>query len=177
MNYRLTGLALASLLLAGCASSPKNDEPQGRSDPLEGFNRTMFNFNYNVLDPYVVRPAAVAWRDYVPVPARTGISNFLGNLNEPAAMVNSFLRGDPYRGMVHFNRFFLNTVLGLGGFIDVAGMANDKLAREEPPRFGGTLGTWPLATVLMWCCPVTAARRHVKMAVTMWIRSIRCWAG
>ena len=141
MNYRLTGLALASVLLVGCASSHDNNEPQGRSDPLEGFNRTMFDFNYNVLDPYVLRPVAVAWRDYVPVPARTGVSNFLGNLNEPAAMVNSFLRGDPYRGMIHFNRFFLNTVLGTGGFIDVAGMANDKLAREEPPRFGGTLGT------------------------------------
>lgn len=142
MNYRLTALALASVLLTGCASSQHTDEPQGRSDPLEGFNRTMFDFNYNVLDPYVVRPVAVAWRDYVPGPARTGIGNFLGNLNEPAAMVNSFLRGDPYRGMVHFNRFFLNTVLGLGGFIDVAGMANEKLAREEPPRFGNTLGTW-----------------------------------
>ncbi len=32
----------------------------GRSDPFEGFNRTMYNFNFNVLDPYVVRPVAVA---------------------------------------------------------------------------------------------------------------------
>ncbi|HCW46350.1 MAG TPA: phospholipid-binding lipoprotein MlaA, partial [Erwiniaceae bacterium] len=37
MNYRLTGLALASVLLVGCASSHDNNEPQGRSDPLEGF--------------------------------------------------------------------------------------------------------------------------------------------
>ncbi len=142
MNYRLTGLALASILLIGCASSTEKNEPQGRSDPLEGFNRTMFDFNYNVLDPYVVRPVAVAWRDYVPVPARSGLSNFLGNLDEPAAMVNAFLRGDPYRGMIHFNRFFLNTILGMGGFIDVAGRANPKLAKEEPPRFGGTLGSY-----------------------------------
>jgi phospholipid-binding lipoprotein MlaA len=35
----------------------------------------MYNFNYNVLDPYVVRPVAVAWRDYVPQPARNGLSN------------------------------------------------------------------------------------------------------
>ncbi|RWR01263.1 ABC transporter permease [[Pantoea] beijingensis] len=142
MNYRLTGLALASVLLVGCASSTNSDETQGRSDPLEGFNRTMFDFNYNVLDPYVLRPVAVAWRDYVPTPARTGLGNFMSNLDEPAAMVNSFLRGDPYRGMVHFNRFFLNTLLGMGGFIDVAGMANPKLAREEPQRFGGTLGSY-----------------------------------
>ncbi|MGV3347015.1 phospholipid-binding lipoprotein MlaA [Enterobacteriaceae bacterium LUAb1] len=142
MKYRLAGLVLASLMLVGCASSKDTSDRQGRSDPLESFNRSMFDFNYQVLDPYVLRPVAVTWRDYVPLPARNGLSNFLGNLDEPAAMVNSFLRGDPYRGMVHFNRFFLNTLLGVGGFIDVAGMANPKLAREAPPRFGGTLGTW-----------------------------------
>lgn len=55
-------------------------------------------------------------------------------------MVNYFLQGDPYQGMVHFTRFFLNTLLGMGGFIDVAGMANPKLQRVEPHRFGSTLG-------------------------------------
>ncbi|MBJ3814453.1 phospholipid-binding lipoprotein MlaA [Shimwellia pseudoproteus] len=139
MKFRLTGLALATTLLVGCASSA-NEDTQGRSDPFEGFNRTMYNFNYNVLDPYVLRPVAVGWRDYMPQPARTGISNFTSNLEEPASMVNDFLRGDPYKGMIHFTRFFLNTILGLGGLIDVAGMANPELRREDPHRFGSTLG-------------------------------------
>lgn len=82
----------------------------------------------------------MARRDYVPQPARNGLSNFTGNLEEPAVMVNYFLQGDPYQGMVHFTRFFLNTLLGMGGFIDVAGMANPKLQRVEPHRFGSTLG-------------------------------------
>lgn len=139
MNFRLTGLALAATILVGCASSA-DTQPQGRSDPLEGFNRTMYDFNFNVLDPYIVRPVAVVWRDYVPQPARNGLSNFTSNLEEPASMVNNFLQGDPYQGMVHFTRFFLNTLLGMGGFIDVAGMANPKLQRVEPNRFGTTLG-------------------------------------
>lgn len=139
MNFRLGGVLLASLLLMGCASS-KESAPQGNPDPLEGFNRTMFSFNYDVLDPYVVRPAAVVWRDYVPRPARNGLNNFFGNLSEPATMVNYFLEGDPYRAMIHFNRFFLNTLVGMGGLIDVAGMANPKLAKEEEHRFGSTLG-------------------------------------
>ncbi|BCG08556.1 MULTISPECIES: phospholipid-binding lipoprotein MlaA [Buttiauxella] len=139
MNFRLTGLALAATVLVGCASSA-DTQPQGRSDPLEGFNRTMYDFNFNVLDPYIVRPVAVVWRDYVPQPARNGLSNFTSNLEEPASMVNNFLQGDPYQGMVHFTRFFLNTLLGMGGFIDVAGMANPKLQRVEPNRFGTTLG-------------------------------------
>jgi len=139
MKYRLSALALATTVLVGCASSG-NGESQGRSDPLEGFNRTMYNFNFNVLDPYVVRPVAVAWRDYVPQPARNGLSNFTSNLEEPAIMVNFFLQGDPYQGMVHFTRFFLNTLLGMGGLMDVAGLSNEKLQRIEPHRFGSTLG-------------------------------------
>ena len=51
MNFRLSALALGATLLVGCASSSSGDQPQGRSDPLEGFNRTMFNFNFNVVDP------------------------------------------------------------------------------------------------------------------------------
>ncbi|MER1979370.1 VacJ family lipoprotein, partial [Pseudocitrobacter faecalis] len=74
--------------------------------------------------PYVLRPVAVAWRDYVPQPARTGLGNFTSNLEEPAVMTN----------------YFLHTILGMGGFIDVAGMANPKLQRVEPHRFGSTLG-------------------------------------
>jgi phospholipid-binding lipoprotein MlaA len=109
MKLRLSALALGATMLVGCASS---GEQTGRSDPLEGFNRSMYNFNYNVLDPYVVRPVAVAWRDYVPQPARNGLSNFTSNLEEPAVMVNYFLQGDPYQGMVHFTRFFLNSILG-----------------------------------------------------------------
>lgn len=140
MKFCLSALTLCATLLAGCTSTSSTEQSQGRSDPLEGFNRTMFNFNYNVLDPYVVRPVAVAWRDHVPQPVRNGLSNFTGNLSEPAVMANFFLQGDPYQGMVHFTRFFLNTVLGMGGFIDVAGMANPKLQRVEPHRFGSTLG-------------------------------------
>lgn len=139
MNFRLTGLTLAVTLLAGCASS-STQQQEGRSDPFEGFNRTMYDFNYNVMDPYVVRPVAVAWRNYVPQPARNGLSNFTSNLEEPAIMVNYFLQGEPYKGAVHFTRFFLNTILGIGGLMDVAGAANPKLAREEPHRFGSTLG-------------------------------------
>lgn len=139
MNFRLVGLVFAILLSVGCASSTEKKASE-RSDPLEGFNRVMFDFNFNVLDPYIVRPVAVAWRGYMPVPFRSGLSNFLSNLEEPASMVNGFLIGDPYRAMIHFNRFFLNTLLGMGGFIDVASMANPKLAKVPAYRFGSTLG-------------------------------------
>lgn len=46
MKLRLSALALGVTMLVGCASS---GEQTGRSDPLEGFNRSMYSFNYNVL--------------------------------------------------------------------------------------------------------------------------------
>lgn len=172
MNYRLSALALGATLLVGCASSSSGDRPQGRSDPLEGFNRTMFNFNFNVVDPYVLRPVAVAWRDYVPQPARNGLSNFTSNLEEPAVMVNYFLQGDPYKGMVHFTRFFLNTILGMGGLIDVAGMANPQLQRVEPSfrQYAWALWRWlwPVCSVaVLWkLYPARRRRRYGRWLVS-----------
>lgn len=140
MKRRLISLALAGVMLTGCANSGKLNEDGTRPDPLEGFNRAMFNFNYNYMDPYVVRPVAVVWRDYVPQPARNGLSNFTSNLGEPASMVNNFLQGNIYDGMRHFSRFFVNTLVGMGGFIDVAGMSNDKLQKGYNKEFGQVLG-------------------------------------
>lgn len=142
MVSRLAALSVVALVLVGCAGSKTQTDSQSEQQPstLESFNRSMFNFNYNVLDPYVLRPVAVAWRDYLPVPARTGISNVMGNLDEPSSMVNYLLEGDVHRAAIHFTRFFLNSTLGLGGLIDVAGKANPALAPEHAHSFGSTLG-------------------------------------
>ncbi len=141
MNYRLSVFLLASIALSGCADHKKAaDETTTRSDPLSGFNRTMFDFNYKVLDPYVVRPVAVVWRDYVPVPARSGLSNALSNLDEPSSMLSYLLEGKFTEAAKHFTRFMLNSTLGLGGFIDVAAKANPQLARQESYGLGSTLG-------------------------------------
>jgi ABC-type transporter lipoprotein component MlaA len=137
----------------------------------------MYSFNYNVLDPYVIRPVAVAWRDYVPQPARNGLSNFTSNLEEPAVMVNYFLQGDPYQGMVHFTRFFLNSLLGMGGFIDVAGMANQKLQREQPTASAVLWAIMALVTARTCSYRSTVALRSVMMAAIWWIRCIRCCRG
>lgn len=141
MNFHRMGLVVATLLSISCTGSPERKMPE-RSDPLEKFNRAMFNFNFNVLDPYVVKPVAVVWQNYVPAPARRGLSNSLSNLEEPASMINGFLVGDPYCAMIHFSRFFLNTLAGMGGLIDVASLAHPGLAKTPPARFGSTLGRY-----------------------------------
>lgn len=142
MKHRLLVVVLVGLFLTGCASSG-NEQNDQRSDPLEGFNRAMFNVNYNYLDPYFLRPVAVTWNNYVPKPVRSGISNFSGNLEEPFTMINYLIQGEPSRAMAHFTRFFINTFFGIGGLIDVASLSGDPVLRKEDYlHFGSTLGSY-----------------------------------
>ncbi|MGP1953248.1 MAG: phospholipid-binding lipoprotein MlaA [Arsenophonus sp. ET-KM2-MAG3] len=140
--YRLCKIFFTVILITSCSSTSINN--QQRFDPLEKFNRVIFNFNYYILDRYVIYPIAVVWQNYLPMPVRNGLVNFLSNLEEPASMVNNFLRADIYQGVKHFNRFFLNSVFGIAGFIDIASIANYKLIKQESSRFGGTLGYYQI---------------------------------
>ena len=56
-----SGLLVASLLLAGCAS-PHPSTPQ---DPYESFNRSMYAFN-DKADRWVIKPAAEGYRAITP---------------------------------------------------------------------------------------------------------------
>ncbi len=62
-------LVLGLMLLAGCASHKSTVEQTQRyedpKDPLESFNRIMWDFNYEILDEYVLRPTAVAYVEYM----------------------------------------------------------------------------------------------------------------
>jgi phospholipid-binding lipoprotein MlaA len=135
-------LLVSSLVLVGCSSAP--DEKAGKSevnDPLEGFNRTMWSFNIDYLDPYVIRPAAVAYVNYVPVPVRKGLSNIFSNLDEPASMVNNILMGNGRKAADHFNRFWINSTFGLFGLIDIASAAgiekhDDKSLSDAIGHYG-----------------------------------------
>ncbi len=139
--YYVIGFGIIGLL-SGCSSS-NNDSTNvspSRSDPFEKFNRTMFDFNFNVLDAYILRPVAVTWRNYMPKPVRIGLVNFTNNLGEPASMVNSLLRGEPKQAVNHLSRFLINTSVGVLGLVDVASVADDELAETQNVRFGSVLG-------------------------------------
>ena len=134
-------ILLLTLGLAGCASAPEDEsafsEPEVY-DPMESFNRSMWAINYEYLDPYFVRPVSLAYVNYVPSPIRTGISNFLGNLDEPASMVNNLIMGNGEKALDHFNRFWINSTLGLLGFIDVASAAG--ITQQDDRAFSDMLG-------------------------------------
>ncbi|QLB13586.1 phospholipid-binding lipoprotein MlaA [Bisgaardia hudsonensis] len=143
-KYNIISLILlTSVLLVGCATIDPNTGT--RKDPLEGFNRTMWNVNYNYVDPYILKPVAKSWKEYVPQPIKTGLTNVANNLDEPASFVNRLLQGEPKKAIVHFNRFWINSIFGLGGLIDWASYSQ-PLKIEHNRRFGDTLGTYGVET-------------------------------
>lgn len=88
-------------------------------DPLEGFNRAMLGLNWWLYD-YLLSPIADAWGAVVPLGFRMGISNFFNNLLSPLRFLGSLLSGHPQDAMDELGRFVLNSIVGLGGILDIA---------------------------------------------------------
>jgi ABC-type transporter lipoprotein component MlaA/pimeloyl-ACP methyl ester carboxylesterase len=107
-------------------------------DPLEPVNRVVWVFNKGVM-AHVVKPTAKLYRFVVVKPMRTGISNFGRNISYPGRLINNLLQGKWGGARDETERFFFNTVGGLGGLIDVAGQA--KLPKSDAD-FGQTFGQW-----------------------------------
>jgi len=135
------------LILGGCASkqatTEKTQQYQDPKDPLESLNRTMWDFNYEVLDEYILRPTAVAYADYMPQIARSGLLNLAENLEEPSNSLNNLLQGKLDGTFISLGRFLLNSTVGLLGLIDVASEIGLEPKEEE---FGEVLGTWGVDT-------------------------------
>jgi phospholipid-binding lipoprotein MlaA len=152
--------AVALLLLlgvAGCAteptqtySKPKRDFPELRKpptdpkaivgiyDPLEPFNRSMYNFNAG-FDHYVFLPVVAGYEFVMPDIAQTGVSNFFNNLGEIKNLINNALQGEVLDSGVTLSRFAINSTVGVLGVWDPATKMG-LFVREED--FGQTLGKW-----------------------------------
>lgn len=129
-------LILSLLSFTSMASQQPN--PMNTQDPYEGYNRVMHDFNMGFND-VIGQPVANGYNEYVPDPAKTGISNFFSNLKEPINMINNFLQGKGEAGLTSFMRFTMNTVFGFGGFIDIATPARLVYKKED---LGQTLYHW-----------------------------------
>jgi phospholipid-binding lipoprotein MlaA len=110
------------------------------SDPLEPVNRAIFKFNDGVYT-YVLRPISKGYVRAVPEPARQGIRNFFENLRFPIRVVNSALQGKFARAGRETEKFFVNTIAGLGGFIRISDDV-PALAAIPSEDTGQTFGVW-----------------------------------
>jgi phospholipid-binding lipoprotein MlaA len=121
-------------------ASPGARAQDDANDPWEGFNRGVFEFNRG-LDTYFLRPVAEGYRFVFPSAVRTGFRNLLNNVRTPVILANDLLQGEWKRAGETTQRFFINTLLGVGGIVDVADLTGQgpKFHDED---FGQTLAVW-----------------------------------
>lgn len=119
-------------------------------DPLEPWNRFWFKFN-DIFIEYAARPISKGYTFITPAPARRGLKNFFYNLRAPVRVINCLLQGKGQEAGVEFSRFFLNTIAGFGGFMDVAKQYK-TVVPATGEDFGQTLGRWGLGegVYLVW---------------------------
>lgn len=129
--------------LTSCAGKPAETpgqvQYQDPRDPLETINRPLWDFNYDILDAYILRPATVAYINIVPQPARKGLVNVVSNLSEPASAVNGVLQAKPSSAAVSAGRFLVNSTLGIFGLFDIASKIG---LTEQQEDFNQTLAVW-----------------------------------
>ena len=134
---------LAIVILAGVLQGWATD---GRAeggydddnDPLEGYNRVMFEVNQTI-DGLLLKPAAEFYVLVVPEGVRYRISNVLSNLGEPINVVNNLAQGKMEGAGASLMRFTINSTVGVAGFFDVATGWGLERAPED---FGQTLASW-----------------------------------
>jgi phospholipid-binding lipoprotein MlaA len=124
--------------------APAGDETgtANPADPWESWNRKVFGFNEK-LDEAVLKPVAEGYTKVVPSPIRTGIDNFMGNIGDAWSTVNLFLQGRFKAGAEQGMRVAINSVLGLGGVLDIATPGG---LQKNSQDFGKTLGVWGFGT-------------------------------
>ena len=145
---------LSILLLSGCSTIPKqtaDTQPPQRqfedvvhiekgaaqvSDPLEGFNRGVYRFNY-YFDKFIFLPIVGVYTFIMPDYAEDRVSNFIDNIYEFSNFTNNLLQLKFKRTGITLARFAINTTIGVAGLWDPATSMN---IRRQPEDFGQTLG-------------------------------------
>ena len=123
-------------LVSACAGTPR-DASLPVSDPGEQTNRQILAANQAVL-----RPAAEVVKAATPGPLRERLRDINSNLKEPRIFLNNVLQLRLEAAAHTAGRFFVNSVFGLGGIVDIA--TREGLPQESGD-FGQTLFVWGVA--------------------------------
>jgi phospholipid-binding lipoprotein MlaA len=108
------------------------------SDPWEGFNRSMYRFNF-YFDKYLFLPVVNGYEFVTPGFVQDRISSFYNNLGEIRNLSNSLFQLKGAESATTLGRFVTNSTVGIGGLFDPA--TSFGLERHDQD-FGKTLGYW-----------------------------------
>jgi phospholipid-binding lipoprotein MlaA len=118
----------------------KEEQAPAIADPIEPFNRSMFEFN-DKLYFWLLKPVAQGYKAVVPEEARVSVKNFFSNLGFPIRFVSCLLQADVNCAATEVGRFTVNTVWGIGGLMDPAASKDLNLQKQDVD-LGQTLGVW-----------------------------------
>lgn len=134
MNAIRIFLMFAAIALTGCASV----HPKNPADPLEAFNRGVYQFNDSV-DKAVAKPVAQGYDALMPETGKILVSNFFSNLDDVMVVINDLLQFKLVQAFSDSGRLLINTTVGVFGLVDVATPTGFGKHNED---FGQTLGYW-----------------------------------
>ena len=148
-------LLLGFVFLGGCSTVPKatpETEPAMRQkadlvpagtelaidvyDPLEGFNRGVYRFNY-YFDKFLFLPVVRAYQFILPDYAEDRVSDFVDNVFEFNNFTNNLAQLKFRQTGVTLARFVVNTTAGIAGLWDPA---TELGLHRQGEDFGQTLG-------------------------------------
>jgi phospholipid-binding lipoprotein MlaA len=124
-------------------------------DPAERINAETYRLTQAV-DDAVIEPVAYAYRDGLPEPVRDGLGNVVKNLGEPSNALNFLLQGKIGKAFGSLGRLAINSTLGLGGLIDVAGKPGIGIPYRRN-GFANTMGYYGVGPGAYLYLPVTGA--------------------
>jgi phospholipid-binding lipoprotein MlaA len=132
--------ALAETVVTGKKIAPSDEEAFGDYDPWEPFNDSMFTFNYEYFDRYLLKPAARGYDAIIADGEKQIIHNLFDHIGFPRRFVNSVLQGKLDGAGRELARFLINSTLGGAGMTDVAKYQFGIEKSDEDT--GQTFGFW-----------------------------------
>ena len=118
----------------------EESEPEEIADPLEPYNRAIFQFN-DKLYFWVLKPVAQGYSKVVPETARVSVSNFFTNAAFPLRFISCLLQTDFSGAGTELGRFLVNTIWGIGGLMDPASTKQLSIPGRDSD-LGQTLGIY-----------------------------------
>lgn len=126
-------IALAVIALTSGCAAPRTSTA---SDPLESFNRGVYQFN-DTVDKAIAKPVAQGYDAVMPLPGKMMVRNFFSNLDDVIVTANDLLQLKFNQAASDGSRFLFNSTFGVLGLLDVT----SRLEKHDED-FGQTLGYW-----------------------------------